>query len=69
LFNKIRFENKINIEMRVSFEILENYVGERVNKISFVGGINKGIRLTETQYVCFLFVKKKAEKRQREGET
>ena len=55
--------------MWVSFEILESFVGERVNKISFVGSINKGIRLTETQYVCFLFVKKKGEKRQREGET
>jgi len=24
-----------------SFEILENYVGERVNKIRFVGSINR----------------------------
>ena len=36
---KIRLENKINIEMWGSFEILESYVGERVNKIRFVGSI------------------------------
>ena len=53
MFNKIRFENKINIEMWGNFEILESYVGERVNKIRFVGSINKGIRLRETQYVRF----------------
>jgi len=41
LFNKIRFENKINIEMWCNFEILESYVGERVNKIRFVGSINR----------------------------
>ena len=41
LLNKIRFENKINIEMWGNFEILESYVGERVNKIRFVGSINK----------------------------
>lgn len=29
LFNKIRFENKINIEMRGCFEILEIFGGER----------------------------------------
>jgi len=29
LFNKIRFENKINIEMRGCFEILESFGGER----------------------------------------
>jgi len=45
LLNKIRFENKINIEMWGNFEILESYVGERVNKIRFVGSINKEIRL------------------------
>jgi len=39
LFNKIRFENKINIEMWGGFEILESYVGERVIKIRFVGSI------------------------------
>jgi len=36
--------NKINIEMWGSFEILESYVGERVNKIRFVGNINREIR-------------------------
>jgi len=45
LFNKIRLENKINIEMWGSFEILESYVGERVNKIIFVGNINREIRV------------------------
>jgi len=37
LFTNIRFENKINIEMWGSFEILESYVGERVNKIRLLG--------------------------------
>jgi len=41
LFNKIRFESKINIEMWGSFEILENYVGEIVDKIRFDGNINR----------------------------
>ena len=41
LFNKIRFENKINIEMWGSFEILESYMGERVNKIRIVGSIKR----------------------------
>ena len=41
LFNKIRFENKINIEMWGNFEILESYVGERLNKIIFVGSIKR----------------------------
>jgi len=45
VFNKIRFENKINIEMWGSFEILESYVGERVIKIRFVGNINREIRV------------------------
>jgi len=45
LFNKIRFENKINIKIWGSFEILESYVGERVNKIRFVGNINREIRV------------------------
>jgi len=44
LFNKIKFENKINIDMWGSFEILESYVGERVNKIRFVGNIKREIR-------------------------
>jgi len=35
LFNKIRFENKINIEMRGYFENLE-FRGIRVNKIRWV---------------------------------
>ena len=41
MFKKIRFVNKINIEMWGSFEILESYVGERVDKIRFVGNINR----------------------------
>ena len=38
---KIRFKNKINIEMLGSFEIFESYVGERVNKIRFIGSIKR----------------------------
>jgi len=53
LFNKIRFENKINIEMWGNFEILVSYVGGRANKIRFVGSINKEVRLRKTQYVRF----------------
>ena len=45
MFNKIRFENKINIEMWGSFEILESYVGETVIKIRFVGNIIREIRV------------------------
>jgi len=41
LFNKIRFENKINIEMWSNFEILESYLGERVNQIRFAGSMNR----------------------------
>jgi len=41
LLNKIRFENNIKYLVKVCFEILESYVGERVNKIRFVGSINK----------------------------
>jgi len=41
LFNKIRFENKINIKRWGSFEILESYVGKRVNKIRFDGNVNR----------------------------
>jgi len=44
LFNKIRFENKINIKMWGCFEILESFVGERVNKIRYDESINKEIR-------------------------
>ena len=43
MFNKIRFENKINTKMWGSFEILESYVGERVNKIKFVGSIDRSL--------------------------
>ena len=41
LFNRIRYEIKINIEIRGCFEILESFGGERVNKIRFDGSINK----------------------------
>ncbi len=41
LFNKIRYENKINIEIRGCFEILESFGGEGVNKIRFDGNINR----------------------------
>ena len=34
-----------------SFDILESYVGERVNKIRFDGSINKEIRFKGCQYV------------------
>jgi len=43
LFNKIRFENKINIKMWDCFGILESFVGVRVNKIRYDGSINKEI--------------------------
>jgi len=58
LFNKIRFENKINIEMWGSFEILESHVGERVNKIRFVGSINKEIRVRELSVREIIFGEK-----------
>ena len=51
LFNKIRFENKINIEMWGSLEILESYVGER-NKIRFDGNIKRKLGL-DCQYIRF----------------
>ena len=41
LLNKIRFENNIKYLVKVCFEILESFEGERVNKIRFVGSINK----------------------------
>ena len=63
MFNKIRFENKINIETWVNFEILESYVGERVNKIRFVGSINKEIRLRENSVRTFCKKGEKPEKR------
>ena len=37
LFNRIRYENKINIKMRGCFEILESFGGERANKIRYDG--------------------------------
>jgi len=65
LFNKIRFENKINIKMWGSFEILESYVGERVNKIRFDGNINKEIRFRVVSTYNSVFGRKR-EKRQEE---
>ena len=41
MLNKIRFENKIKYLVKVCFEILESFGGESVNKIRFVGSINK----------------------------
>jgi len=41
LFNRIRYEIKINIEIRGCFKILESFWGERVNKIRFDGSIYK----------------------------
>jgi len=41
LLNKIRFENNIKCLVKGCFEILESFGGERVNKIRFVGSINK----------------------------
>jgi len=66
LFNKIRFENKINIEMWGSFETLESYVGERVHKIIFVGSINKEIRFREVVSTYDEFWVKKREKTREE---
>jgi len=66
LFNKIRFENKINIEMWGSFEILESYVGKRVNKIRFDGNINKEIRFREVVSTYDQFWVKKREKAREE---
>jgi len=36
-FNRIRFENKINIKIRGCLEILESFGGERVHKIRYDG--------------------------------
>jgi len=47
-----------------SFEILESYVGERVNKIRFVGSINREIRLRNLQYVQFSFWEKREKTRE-----
>ena len=41
MLNKIRFENNIKYLVKVCFEILESFGEERVNKIRFVGSINK----------------------------
>jgi len=65
LFNKIRVENKINIEMWGSFEILKSYVGERVNKIRFDGNIKKEIRLRNFQYIRFSFWEKNQRREKR----
>ena len=45
LLNKIKFGKKIKYLVEGEFWILENYVGERVNKIRFVGSINKATRV------------------------
>ena len=69
MFNKIRFENKINIEMWGNFEILESYVGERVNKIRSVGSINKEIRSrVVSTYVFGEKGRKTREERRDQGE-
>jgi len=67
LFNKIRFENKINIKMWGCFEILESFVGVRVNKIRFDGSINKEIRFRACQYVQSV-LGEKGRKGKRRGE-
>jgi len=48
LLNKIRFENKIKYLVVDLFWILESYVGDRVNKIRFIGSINKEIRFRKS---------------------
>ena len=53
LFNRIRYENKINIEIRGCFKILESFGVERVNKIRFDGSINKEIRSVEFLHNVF----------------
>ena len=63
MFNKIKFENKIYIEMWGSFEILESYVGERVNKIRFDGSINKEIRFRLSVRTFWRKREKRQEKR------
>ncbi len=44
-----------------SFEFLESYVGERVNKIRFDGSINREYQVKSCQYVQFSFWEKKGE--------
>jgi len=58
LFNRIRYETKINIKLRGCFEILESFGGERVNKKRFDGSINKEIR----SELCFTYGFGKREK-------
>ena len=55
----MRFENKINLEMWGSFEILESYVGETVKKIRFVGNIKREIL---GEFVSTYVLVKKGEK-------
>jgi len=69
LFNKIRFENKINIEMWGNFGILESYVGERVNKIRFVGSINREIRFRSANMYVSEEKRKKAREERRDQES
>ena len=49
-----------------SFEILESYVGERVNKISFDGNINKEIKFREVVSAYDQFWEKKGEEAREE---
>ena len=49
-----------------SFEILESYVGERVNKIRFDGSINREYQVKSCQYVQFCFWEKEGEKAREE---
>ena len=49
-----------------SFEILETYLGERVNKIRFDGSINREYQVKSCQYVQFSFWEKKGEKEREE---
>ena len=44
-------------------------MGERVNKIRFVGNIKREIRLRNLQYVRFSFWEKKGEKPEKKEET
>jgi len=68
LFNKIRYENKINIKLRGCFEILESFGGERVNKIRFDGSIY--IRNIRSELFSRTFLEKgrKLEKRREENQ-
>ena len=50
-----------------SFEILESYVGERVNKIRFNGNINREYQVKSCQYVQFSFWEKKGEEAREEN--